>query len=385
MISLKHFLLLAVFILPYGCTEEYITNHSNLGNIRGRVVTKDHTGFIPLEGMYVQIPGTSVNLKTDSSGNFLMINLPAGIYNLKVYSYNYGLTKNINNISVSPGNTTIVPDIILDLINSTNPTFLQALYMIRPTSSDLFLSMNDTSVVDFDDIGGDSLLLRGKLNYDYYHYQVGDTALTLEYDSDLYYIETSKRIFDLHVPVKEKFCQIRIWEGHSTQPNSAQFISTILVIERISTLIRLDWSTSYGSSAGDFDIHLIYNEFQDSCWYKNPNPDWGIIGLEEDDPYLDDWTNSNGYYYANEDLFIDYTPDGTYILKIVYFSNVFNENIQVTPEINLYIDGMYYSYTAPSAMSVGEVWTVLEFNIPSNTVIPINTIEGPSSTRFSKK
>ena len=94
MISLKHFLLLAVFILPYGCTEEYITNHSNLGNIRGRVVTKDHTGFIPLEGMYVQIPGTSVNLKTDSSGNFLMINLPAGIYNLKVYSYNYGLTKN---------------------------------------------------------------------------------------------------------------------------------------------------------------------------------------------------------------------------------------------------------------------------------------------------
>jgi hypothetical protein len=384
MISLKHLLFLVVFILLYGCTEEHITNQSNLGNIKGRVVAQDQTGYVPLKGISVFIPGTPVYAYTDSLGNFLLINLPAGTYDLKVHSYNYGLTEYINNISVSPGNTTIVPDIIFDLSSSTNPTFLEALYMILPNYYDIYLGMNDTSVVDLDDVGGDSVSLQGRLSRDYYS-QAGDTALTVEYDSDLYYTETSKRIFYFHVPVKEKFCQLRIWEGHSTQPNNAQFISTILVTDIIYVLIDLDWSTSYGSSAGDFDIHLINNELQDSCWYKNPNPDWGIIGFEEDNPDLDDGTNPNGYYYAYEDLSIDFTPDGTYRLKVVYFSNILNENIQITPEIDLNIDGMHYSYTAPSSMSIGQVWTVLEFNIPSKTVVLINTIEGPMESRALRK
>ena len=385
MISRKYFLLLVVSVFLYGCTEEHITNQSNLGNIKGRVVTQGHTGYISLEGISVSIPGTSVYARTDSLGNFLLINLPAGTYNLEVYSYNYELTKNINNISVSPGNTTVVPDIILDFSYSTRPTFLEMLYIVLPNSYDLSLLMNDTLVIDFEDVGGDSVVFLGRLSYDYYYSQVGDTALTIEYDSDLYYIETSKRIFYLHVPVKEKFCQLRIWEGHSTQPNNAQFISTILVTEKIHTWIQLDWSTSYGSSAGDFDIHLINNELQDSCWYKNPNPDWGILGFEEDNPDLEDGINSHGYSYSDEDLSINFTPDGTYRLKIIYFSNVFNFNIQVTPEISLYIDGIYYYYTAPSSMSVGQVWTVLEFYIPSKTIVLINTIEGPKETRASTK
>ncbi len=382
MISLKHFLLLVVFILPYGCTEEYITNESNLGNIKGRVVDQNQTG---LEGISVSIPGTSVYAYTDSLGNFLLMNLPAGIYNLKVSAYYYTIPKNINNISVSSGNTTVVPDILLDLNHSTNPDFLQSLSILLPYSYELFLAMNDTSFVDLDDVGGDSLLIRGILSDDYYQHLVGDTALTVEYDSDLYYIETSKRNFNLRIPVKEGFCQIRVWEGHSAQPNNASFISTILVTEIILTRIRLNWNTSYGNSAGDFDIHLINNELNDSCWYMNTNPDWGIIGLEEDNPDLDDYTNEYGYYYCNEDLYISYTPDGTYRLKVVYFSNVFNDNIQVTPSIYLNIDGMYYYYTAPSAMSVGQVWTVLEFNIPSKTITPINTIGGPVSTGFIRK
>ncbi len=384
MISLKHFLLLVVFILPYGCTEEYITNESNMGNIKGRVVDQYQTG-IQLESIYIRIPGTSVYTAADSSGNFLLMNLPKGTYNLLIYSYSYNIEKNINNVSVSSGNTTVVPDILLDLSYSTNPFFLQSLYIRFPSSYELFLAMNDTSVVDLDDAGGDSLLIRGRLSYDYYQYQIGDTALTVEYDSDLYYIETSKRNFNLRIPVKEGFCQIRVWEGHSAQPNNASFISTILVTEIILTRIRLNWNTSYGNSAGDFDIHLINNELNDSCWYMNTNPDWGIIGLEEDNPDLYDYTNEYGSSYCYEDLYISYTPDGTYRLKVVYFSNVFNENIQVTPTVSLYIDGIYNYYTAPSAMSVGQVWTVLEFNIPSKTITPINTIGGPVSTGFIRK
>jgi hypothetical protein len=268
---------------------------------------------------------------------------------------------------------------------STNPDFLESLYIIFPSSYGLPLNMNDSLIVDIDDVGGDTLLIQGRLSYSYYHYQIGDTALTVEYDSDLYYVETSKRNFYLHVPVKAGFCQIRVWEGHSTQPNNPSFISTILVTEKIFTRILLRWNTSYGNSAGDFDIHLISNELQDSCYYRNPNPDWGIIGLWEDNPELYDYTNPNGYSYCDERLDIDYTPDGTYRLKIVYFSNIFNENIQVTPEITLYFDDMNYSYTAPIAMSVGQVWTVLEFNMPSKTITQINTIGRPSSTGFVRK
>ena len=384
MISLKHFLLLVVFILPYGCTDEYITNESNLGNIKGRVF--DQTGYIPQERVIVRIPGTSVYAYTDSSGNFLLMNLPAGIYNLEVSSQYYPYyEQKINNISVSSGNTTVVPDILLETGTSTNPDFLQSLYIISPNSYDLSLSMNDTSLVDLDFVGGDTLLIRGRLSYDYYHYQVGDTALTVEYDSDLYYVESSKREFYLYVPVKAGFCQIQVWEGHSTQPNNASFISTILVTEKISTRIDLWWITSYGNSAGDFDIHLINNELQDSCWYLNQNPDWGIIGLEEDNPDLDDYTNPSGQSYCNENLYINFTPDGTYKLKVVYFSNIFNDTIQIASSINLNIDGTSHYYAAPSAMSVGQVWTVLEFNMPSKTVIPINTIGRPVSTGFVRK
>ena len=384
--SLKHFLLLLLLILPYSCTDEYITNESNLGNIRGHLVDQYNYG-INMESIYISIPGTSVYAAADSAGNFLLMNLPVGTYNLLInyYGPNYDFEQNINNISVTSGNTTVVPDILLDLNNSAYPDFLESLSIVLPNYGDIRLYMNDSSFVDIDAVGGDSLLIRGRLNNNYYQYQTGDTALTIEYDSDLYYVETSKRYFYLKVPVKEEFCQIRVWEGHSIQPNSAFFLCAIFVTERIYTQIELHWNTSYENSAGDFDIHLINNEIQDSCWYENPYPDWGIVGLWEDNPYLNDYTNPNGYYNCNEGLDIDYTPDGTYRLKIVYFSNIFNVNIQVTPEIYLNIDGSYYYYTAPMAMSVGQVWTVLEFNIPSKTVTLINTIGGPGTTGVVRK
>ena len=129
MVSLKHSLFLIFFFLIYRCTEEHITNQyqSNLGNITGRVIAEDNIGnIIPLEYVIVLIPGTSVKVHTDSSGNFLIINLPAGTYNLKV-NY-YGVFEYINNISVSPGNTTIIPDIILDYSYSTDPTFLSSVF-----------------------------------------------------------------------------------------------------------------------------------------------------------------------------------------------------------------------------------------------------------------
>ena len=144
--SLRITLFLAFFVLICGCKEENITNQyqSNLGNIKGRVIAEDNVGnIIPLENAAVIMPGTSVKVYTDSSGNFLIMNLPADTYNLEI-NY-YGVFEYIYNISVNSDNTTTIPDILLDYHYATDPTFLSSV-SIRNNSASNSLKPSTRSI-----------------------------------------------------------------------------------------------------------------------------------------------------------------------------------------------------------------------------------------------
>jgi hypothetical protein len=379
----KHLFAFILIFLVISCTEENITNQSNLGNISGRVGYEDPTGFIPLENAIVRIPGASVEVLTDSAGNFLILNLPAGNYNLMITTY--GFQTKYCTVSVSAGKTTKAPDIIFTSSSSTYPNYLRWVYLRFQGYSSIYLNMNDTSLVDVDKISGDSLTIIAELDEDFYHISYQDIPLTVQFNSDLYYTETLKGRLLLRLPAIQNFSEIKIWQGHSPQPNGTEFISTIFITDIIDFQIYLNWSTNYNSSAGDCDIHLINMQAQDSCWYKNPHPDWGFPYLESDNPRLYDDTNFYGNYSGNEYLYLDYAPDGLYILKIIYFSNNFNPNQNITADVTLRLDDNYTYYDAPADLSVGQVWTVLKIEIPSKTITLINTIDGPVKQTAAKE
>ena len=379
----KHLIAFILIFLVISCTEENITNQSNLGNINGRVGYETGSGFMPLEDVIVSIPGTSIEVQTDSAGNYFMLNLPAGEYNLHVYYY--GNTKNIYDVSVGAGHTTKVSDIIFNFSNPIYSGFLGSVSIRLPDYGYVYLYQDDTTFVNTNLNIGDSLMLSAELNDSYYQKPFPDTSLTIKYGSDLFYMETIKGVLQMLLPIRESFSQIRIWEGHSVEPQNGEFKSTFYATPMIDIRVDLDWSTSYGYSAGDCDIHLISVGEQDSCWYKNPHPDWGFKGYSYDDPRLYDQTNTSGSYYADEVLYLDFIPDGSYILKIVYFSNLFNPSQAITAEITLRIDNNYYYYYVPVGMSVGQVWTVLKLDIPSKTITEINTVEGPIKQTAAKE
>jgi hypothetical protein len=370
-ISFK-FICLTFFLLA-GCTEEKIVNTSEMGHIKGRVMSKSDTIYAPLEHAGVEIPGTSVRASTDSLGNFILFNIPEGSYDLEV---NYYWTEKVNDVIVKSDQTTNINDIIFEMSEDPDQTsFLRALYILYSNGNGRYLSHNDTSIIDLDDIGSDSLLLAGCLvNYNRRFPVYQDTQFTVLYNSTIYFTETSKGFFYQKLPILEGFCELKVWPGHSSQINENCYNTTFIISKIEDTYILLDWY-SHDNPAGDFDLHLINKELNDSCWYKNPNPDWGVQDYRMDNPVLYEDSNPYGDNSGYETLYMNETPDGAYQINVVYFSNVFNDTVLVAPDVYLSLNDSTYEFNAPDSMSVGQVWTVAEFIIPDMSITPINTIK----------
>jgi hypothetical protein len=362
---------LILFFLLGSCTEEKIINSTNLGNIKGRVMSKKDSVYSPEASVTVEISGVSVQARTDSAGNFILLNLPEGIYNLTV---NHLWIERVDSISVQAGKTTTINDIVYELPQDVNiPDLLYAVYFRLANTNAVYLYMNDTCTIDIKDVSGDSLELFGLMQG--YISTTQDTQITICYDSVFYYTSTFKGIFKEYLEVQEGLCKLKIWPGHSESMPETFFTTTVNVINAAPTTLSIDWSTTGNQGAGDFDIHLINKVLNDSCWYKNPHPDWGIQNYNTDDPVLGDYSNSTGSTNGYEELNFFDTPDGSYHINVVYYSNVHDENILVTPIIYMGIDGrIKLDRRAPAAMSVGDIWNVADFTMPDAQVTIINTI-----------
>jgi hypothetical protein len=365
------FLVTYAAILLFGCIEQQTVNpEPTTGHIEGYVYFKTIIGQEPINDIIVEIAGTSFWARTDSAGHYRIFNLPEGEYTLKIRLWDNSISFS-KKIKVVVGEKSLIDNIVLGDDYNYGEFFI---FHLRIANYYNWINHNDTAYYDISLLESDSAVITGSLILNYYTTAAFDTLLTMEIGNKTYFTESKKGRFSFKIPVEPGANIIRIWQGHSQTTQDFVFKSTLYLLDIIPVTVDLSWNTEYEHNAGDFDIHLIQKETGDSCWYKNPKPDWGIEKSYFDNPTLYDEKNESNYNNGYERLFMRHAPDGNYLLKIVYFNNLTEPKNKIMPQVGFTIDGEYNTYSAPAEMSVGQVWTVLEFNAPERTINLINTI-----------
>ncbi len=379
--------LFSILIVFYSCNKEEIIP---IGAIEGKVRLDpeiDINNYVPYLAT-VWLEGTNITAQTDSSGNYKLVNVPKGDYNIKAQDYicDYWSCEYIEgkvfNVKVKGGETKDAPTITMTWYSGQSD-YNAYLYNLKLQDENNSYSFNSYEEVV---IHSNNVSVTGYARYTNNSYI--DTLISIQVnDGDIQQTNSSKGWFTHDLTLTETKNEIEVWIGENQETSHLYSSAFIYVGEIQRVQINLDWSSdSYDVSAGDFDIHLINNNTNDSCWYNNPNPDWGIQDMDYDNPYLYDDINMYGYSYAEESLYINSTAEGSYTLNVHYFSNREDPLALVTPSVTLYLNSAYYNYTAPGAMSVGDYWTVTVFNSPfDNKMTTESKISYLSPAKLPKK
>ena len=160
----KLILLLICFLLPLLCSSFLFAGTT--GKIAGKVTDKE-TGE-PLPGANVVIVGTSLGAATDMDGNYTILQLPPGIYELSASVIGYS-KYNVGSVPVRIDQTTTI-DISLQIqtIEGEEITVVAELPTVRPDVSNSVASMSTDEVLDLpaSDIGA-AVRLQAGVSGDY--------------------------------------------------------------------------------------------------------------------------------------------------------------------------------------------------------------------------
>ena len=146
---------------------------------------------------------------------------------------------------------------------------------------------------------------------------------------------------------------------------------------------RLSWS----KVGADVDLHLIRPggsiDASSDCYFDNRNPDWGMVGIDCDDPTLDVDCIVG---CTVENIRLGKLENGTYSIKVHYYWD--HDLGPVSPRVTLVVvDPDPFAFGEPQRFSFPsqqleledkEVWHVATVEWPSGKVTPIGTV---SSTR----
>jgi hypothetical protein len=120
--------------------------------------------------------------------------------------------------------------------------------------------------------------------------------------------------------------------------------------------VKLTWNTPNT----DFDLHLTRNGASpftpvDDCYYGDKNPDWGMMGNPDDDPYLDHDTTTG---WGPENINLTIAAETTYDVWVYYY----NFSGASAPSTVALVDVNIMGVAAPVSMqtvpSCGEAWHV---------------------------
>ncbi|MBD3276219.1 MAG: hypothetical protein GF372_12960 [Candidatus Marinimicrobia bacterium] len=345
------------------------------GGIQGKLVidNKAPEWIFDFNDISVFIQGTSLYAVPDSNGNFMILNLPAGVYDLQIneiLTSQYGLwtevLKSVKNTTVKAGEMTDVGDIHFVYPGYTDEEFYITLL---DTSNGGTYRLNDSESVL---VHSENMFIRGELP----HYRTfGDTLFSVSVDDEVTVVSTQKSFFYYPLTLNAGLTSLEIWMGDIPRPAEDYVHSEIYFNKHnTDTDIVLRWSSGDSQiPAGDFDLYLINTTIQDTCWYNNPNPDWGLEDVFWDDPRLNwDNTNQDLNSYALEQISLDNPAEGTYKIKVQYFDNPVDPAAEITPEIELHIGDESYRYISPQSMTRGDLWEVLEIVVDFNGAYTIN-------------
>ncbi|MBD3314890.1 MAG: hypothetical protein GF344_03825 [Chitinivibrionales bacterium] len=136
----------------------------------------------------------------------------------------------------------------------------------------------------------------------------------------------------------------------------------------------------------DWDLLLVNNSTTDTCWWHNPNPDWGVPALTNDDPeFSGDYTVFGYYKHDDEDVYsgdcisiYDAAP-GTYSVYVRFY-NAPSDTHSAMPMITIesgaipgtsLIERLYQN--SPSRpLRKGELWYAGIISIPSGQYDPLD-------------
>ncbi len=379
-----------LFVLIFSCDKNTYNYEGTTGSIKGKVVFDPSYQGYPqeLEGALVKIPGSSASAYTDEEGEYILFSIPPGTYKLTAFSdrYNY-IYGEIENVVVSNGITTNATNIALSTMSSNDDFYyIYDLDIIDSLGYHHYFSSGGTI------IPSKSIEIQGRVVRSPMNYNGIDTTVSITLNNTKFAVLTNEKgIFRKSLILPQIENSISVWIGDTNQPNPQQgyfYDAKVYYLKsNIEFNIDLDWNSnnSGGGDAGDFDVHLISHQENDSCWYKNTRPDWGIKDFTYDDPRLRDDVNSYGRSYGSEDMDTDYASSGSYTVKVYYFSNESDSTKKIRPGVRIWLNNNYDYYTAPFDMSVGERWVVAEVNIPTGIVNMINRIEKVPLNKVEQK
>lgn len=127
----------------------------------------------------------------------------------------------------------------------------------------------------------------------------------------------------------------------------------------------------------DVDLHLVrpggnfYDAGGGDCHWRNLNPDWGVVGQTNDNPFLDiDDTDGRG----PETINLESAPAGNYVVYVHYYGSLLP--ISTTASLEIYIAGTRVATPSRNNLRCDESWRVgeIQWNGTSGTFSPSNTV-----------
>jgi hypothetical protein len=336
-----------------GCGED------DTGAISGAIVTEDEElkETIQSGGMMVYIPGTSYVAMTDENGEYIITDLPPGIYTVKT-SYPYPEGTELTDIEVKAGETITAPDLVPLSLTSSTYWSLSSVYFYEGTRrlGDEYLMTGESS----ENIGIAGYLYSYTDSEEQYLDQICTLTVSIN-DRD-----------SVEVPIRKNQFSYDI-EGHmlDTGENSIAVIATDsegTTREAELTLYYYDAATGLvvtleWDKVGDMDLHLIGPDGTDCC-YSNKHPDWGVADDKEDDP-LYVYDEQYGYN-VQETIILPNPPDGTYLVKVHFFGYEYEPSRResIRPSVEIILNGEDYRFNAKRSMQEGDEWQVTSFTLP---------------------
>jgi hypothetical protein len=109
----------------------------------------------------------------------------------------------------------------------------------------------------------------------------------------------------------------------------------------------------------DLDLHLLApsaDYYSDGdCFFGNPAPDWGTPGDATDDPRLDRDADADA---GPERIVMDRPGDGTYGIRVHYYSARDQGGALAIPTITVHAEGEPLMTSEGAPLAPGEVWDV---------------------------
>jgi hypothetical protein len=138
--------------------------------------------------------------------------------------------------------------------------------------------------------------------------------------------------------------------------------------------VKLTWNTNNT----DVDLHMLEMPggrlfCPSDCYFSNPEPDWGVPGDWEDNPFLDRDIVSG---YGPENINLQRATDGkSYKIVLHYWRDNYQNSFSTASDatVELYIRGQLIQTFGPRRLNAtGDTWDVFEIAWPSQQITTFN-------------